>query len=306
LAGRQTRDILAAALPELILKLQWPKTMYWTGKSGPRFIRPIRWMVALLGSEVVPFEIAGVSTGSTTRGHRRLAENGPFAVSYENYDAALEQNFVIVSATRRREKILRESQALLPEGLRVKPDPGLLHTLVYITECPTPILGSFDERYLQLPAEVLVTVMKHHQKYFSVEKAGGTLAPHFIAVMNTSADPEGLVRKGNERVLRARFNDARFFWDVDQRKPLAARVDDLGHVTFQAQLGSYLDKARRMVDLVREFGGNGNARRAALLSKCDLTSEMVKEFTDLQGVVGGLYARAPRLFPHRHDPLGLA
>ncbi len=291
-AGRETREILASALPELILRIPWPKTMYWTGRSGPRFIRPIRWLVALLGDQVVPFEIAGVPTGSATRGHRRLTEEGPFFVRYGSYDTALEQNYVLVSATARREKIQRESAALLGEGLRMKPDAALLDTLVYITEFPTPILGSFDEKYLQLPAEVLITVMRHHQKYFSVEKLDGTLAPHFIAVMNTSADPEGLVRQGNERVLRARFNDARFFWDVDQHRKLAERVDDLGHVTFQAQLGSYLEKARRMVELVREFGGGENAARAALLSKCDLTCEMVKEFTDLQGVVGGLYARA--------------
>ena len=134
--------------------------------------------------------------------------------------------------------------------------------------------------------------MKHHQKYFSVEDSRGILAPHFIAVMNTSADPEGLVRRGNERVLRARFNDARFFWDTDQRKKLADRLPDLAHVTFQAKLGSYLDKTRRMMDLVRQIGGDDAAVRAAELSKCDLTTELVKEFTELQGVIGGLYARA--------------
>lgn len=292
-AGRETRDILAGALPELILGIPWPKTMYWTGRTGPRFIRPIRWLMALLGNEVVPFEIAGVRTGSTTRGHRRLATAGPLAAGYNDYEAVLERNFVLVPARSRREKILREAAALAAgAGLRMKPDAALLDTLTYITEFPTPILGGFDPKYLELPAEVLITVMRHHQKYFSVEHADGTLAPHFIAVMNTSADPDGLVRQGNERVLRARFNDARFFWDVDQQKTLAGRLDDLAHVTFQAQLGSYLEKARRMVELVREFGGSEDAERAALLSKCDLSSEMVKEFTDLQGVMGGLYARA--------------
>ena len=130
--------------------------------------------------------------------------------------------------------------------------------------------------------------MRHHQKYFSVEDANGNLAPHFIAVMNTNADPDGLVRHGNERVLRARFNDARFFWEVDQKKPLAARVEDLKNVTFQAKVGSYFQKTERIVALV---GNDPNVRRAALLCKCDLTTDMVKEFTDLQGVVGGLYAK---------------
>ncbi len=275
--GRAAADLLAEALPGMILGIPWPKTMYWTGKGGPRWIRPIRWLVALLGDEVVPFEIAGVGSGRESRGHRVL---GP--------------DYVILSAEVRRAKIEHEIAALVEgRGLRVKPDPDLLHTLVYITEYPTPILGSFDESYLRLPREVLSTVMRHHQKYFSVENAEtGELAPNFIAVMNTNADPEGLVRQGNERVLRARFNDARFFWDVDQKKTLVDRLDDLAHVTFQAKVGSYLEKTHRVVALVKELGGNDDAQRAALLAKCDLTTDMVKEFTDLQGIVGGLYARA--------------
>ncbi len=189
-----------------------------------------------------------------------------------------------MSAADRRDKIESGISAW-----RVKPDPDLLHTLTYITEFPTPILGSFDRSYLDLPQEVLITVMRHHQKYLSVEDADGKLAPHFIAVMNTAADPDGLVRQGNEKVLRARFNDARFFWDQDQKKALAARLEDLKNVTFQAKLGSYYDKTQRVVALVKQLGGN---ERAALLAKCDLTTDMVKEFTDLQGIVGGLYARA--------------
>jgi glycyl-tRNA synthetase beta chain len=143
-------------------------------------------------------------------------------------------------------------------------------------------------QYLELPQEVLTTVLRRHQKYFSVIDANGKLAPHFIAVMNTNADPDGLVRHGNERVLRARFNDARFFWQVDQKKPLTARVEDLKNVTFQAKVGSYFQKTERVVALV---GNDPNAKRAALLCKCDLTTDMVKEFTDLQGIVGGLYAK---------------
>jgi glycyl-tRNA synthetase beta chain len=283
--GRATATILSENLPGLILKIRWPKAMYWTVKGGPLFIRPIRWLVALLGEEVVPFEIAGVRSGSVSRGHRKLGQ-ASVPVTIANYREQLRQNYVLVSAAERRARIESEIR------VRVKPDPALLNTLTYLTEYPTPIIGDFDPGYLTLPQEVLVTVMRHHQKYFSVVDEAGNLEPHFLAVMNTSGDPEGLVKRGNERVLRARFNDARFFWDVDQHRKLADRVEDLAHVTFQAKLGSYLEKTRRVVELVKELGGSKNAQRAALLAKCDLTTEMVKEFTDLQGIVGGLYARA--------------
>ena len=284
--GRRTIDILAGALPAAILGIYFPKTMYWTGKTGPRFIRPIRWIVALLGEETVPFEIAGVRAGNFTSGHRRLGAR-EIAVTAADYAQRLRESYVILSAEERRNKI---SSALA--GIRVKPDPALLETLVYLTEYPTPVTGSFDPRFLELPEEVLITVMRHHQKYFSVEDAQGKLAPQFVAVMNIDADAEGIVRRGNERVLRARFNDARFFWETDQKKKLAERLPDLAHVTFQAKLGSYLQKTERMVDLVKQLGGDAHARRAAELLKCDLTTELVKEFTELQGVVGGLYARA--------------
>jgi len=284
--GQATAAVLAHELPNLILKIQWPKTMYWNGKGSERFIRPIRWLVALLGDAVVPFEISGVKSGKTTVGHRVLGKPS-LAVTIENFDDELRTNGVILSANERRDKIESGIGAL-----RVKPDPDLLHTLVYITEFPTPILGNFDRSYLELPQEVLVTVMRHHQKYLSVEDADGKLAPHFIAVMNTNTDPDGLVRHGNERVLRARFNDARFFWDQDQKKALTARLEDLKTVTFQAKLGSYYDKSKRIVDYVEGTDGSADAQRAACFCKCDLTTEMVKEFTDLQGVVGGLYARA--------------
>ena len=295
-AGRTSIAILSEALPGLIQKIQWPKNMYWTVERTPRFIRPIRWLVALLGADVVPFELGGVASGAVTRGHRILG-NGPVTVTIANYRDELRRAGVILSADERRQKIVREMDALLEgKGLRVRPDPGLLETLVYITEFPTPILGTFEQQYLELPSEVLVTVMRHHQKYFSVETTDGKLAPHFLAVMNTNADPEGLVQRGNERVLRARFNDARFFWDFDQQRKLAARVDDLAHVTFQAKLGSYLEKTNRVAVQARALAKAAGAdpstvERAATLAKCDLTTEMVKEFTDLQGIVGGLYAR---------------
>jgi glycyl-tRNA synthetase beta chain len=284
--GRRTIDILAEALPAAILGIYFPKTMYWTGKTGPRFIRPIRWIVALLGEETVPFEIAGVRAGNLTSGHRRLGAR-EIAVTAADYAQRLRENYVILSAEERRGRI---SNALA--AIRVKPDAALLETLVYLTEYATPVTGSFDPRFLELPEEVLITVMRHHQKYFSVEDAQGELAPQFVAVMNIDADAEGIVRRGNERVLRARFNDARFFWETDQKKKLAERLPDLAHVTFQAKLGSYLQKTERTVELVKQLGGDAHARRAAELLKCDLTTELVKEFTELQGVVGGLYARA--------------
>jgi glycyl-tRNA synthetase beta chain len=285
--GRPTRDILAETLPGMILGLQWPKTMYWTGgKNGPRFIRPIRWLVALLGDQVIPFEIAGVKTSNITRGHRILGSSS-IPVTTANYEAELRKNAVILSSSERRKKIEAEAIAL---GAKI--DPELRETLTFITECPSVIRGDFHPDYLALPAEVLTEVMRHHQKYFAVETAPGKLAPHFVAVLNTTDDPEGFIKHGNERVLKARFNDARFFWDVDQQKKLADRVDDLAKVTFQAKLGSYKEKADRTVALIKELGGDADAQRAALLAKCDLTTDMVKEFTDLQGIVGGLYARA--------------
>jgi len=284
--GRAVRDILGETLAATILGIQWPKTMFWVGgKTGPRFIRPIRWIVAVLGDEVIFFELAGVESGSVTRGHRKLGSSS-IPVTFATYESELRKNSVILSADERRRKIVTEITQL-----GAKLDADLIETLTFITEYPTAIRGDFDPAYLELPAEVLTTVMRHHQKYFSVESAAGKLAPHFVAVMNTSGDPEGLVKRGNERVLKARFNDARFFWDVDQQKKLADRVEDLAKVTFQAKLGSYLEKTNRVVALVDELGGNAHAQRAALLAKCDLTTEMVKEFTDLQGVVGGLYAR---------------
>jgi glycyl-tRNA synthetase beta chain len=287
--GRAVRDLLAESIPQVVLGLQWPKTMYWTGKGGPRFIRPIRWIVAIVdqghNSEVIPFEIAGVASGNTTRGHRKLGSDS-IRVNVANYETELRKNFVILSADERREKIEKEVGAL-----GAKFDHELLETLTYITEFPAAIKGDFDPSYLELPAEVLTMVMRYHQKYFSVEQAPGQLANHFVAVMNTSGDPEGLVKKGNERVLKARFNDARFFWQADLHRTLFDRVADLDRVTFQAKLGSYFFKTERVKALVADLGGDQNAQSAAWMCKADLTTEMVKEFTDLQGIVGGLYAK---------------
>jgi glycyl-tRNA synthetase beta chain len=289
--GRSTAEILAEALPAMVTGLYFPKAMYWTGKGGVRFIRPIRWIVALLGDEVVPFEIAGVKSGNTTRGHRVLGSKDPITVTVQTYEQKLRDNGVIVRAAERRAKI----EAGL--GVGIERDEALLQTLTYLTEFPSTIHGGFDPQFLELPKEILSTVMRHHQRYFSVVNPDGLLAPEFVAVTNTDGDPDGLIRKGNERVLRARFNDARFFWQVDQQKKLPERVEDLEKVTFQAKLGSYREKTERVVMLAVELsamtGADANvAERAALLAKCDLTTDMVKEFTELQGIVGGLYAKA--------------
>ncbi|HEX4231802.1 MAG TPA: glycine--tRNA ligase subunit beta [Bryobacteraceae bacterium] len=289
--GGETLQILAEALPVMIPSIYFPKTMYWTGKGGVRFIRPIRWIVALLDNDVIPFEVAGVRSGNATRGHRVLGAEGPQPMTISSYQLVLAENGVIVRAVDRRARI----EAAL--GADVQPDPELLQTLVYLTEFPTVIRGRFDPSYLELPKEILSTVMRHHQRYFSVLAPDGSLAPEFVAVTNTDGDPDGLIRQGNERVLRARFNDARFFWAVDQQRKLSERVNDLEKVTFQAKLGSYYDKTLRVRDLAArlaaELGADeGIVSRAATLSKCDLTTEMVKEFTELQGVVGGLYAVA--------------
>ena len=289
--GQSLDNALSEALPALIAGIHFPKSMYWTGKGGVRFIRPIRWVVAVIEDKVVPFEVAGVKSGNLTRGHRILGSKDPLQVTAESYFHVLRQNFVIVSAEKRKERI---EQSLGPD---VHNDDDLLRTLVYLTEYPSVIRGSFDPAYLKLSQEILSTVMRHHQRYFSVAKPDGSLAPEFVAVTNTDGDPDGLIGQGNERVLRARFNDARFFWQVDQQKKLADRVPDLAKVTFQAKLGTYKDETERIVKLAAELASQVGAdkqvvERAALLCKCDLTTDMVKEFTELQGVVGGLYAKA--------------
>lgn len=284
--GQSVTEALSEKLPEVITSIHFPKTMQWTGKNGVRFIRPIRWIVALLEAQVVSFEVAGVRSGNLTYGHRVLGSKEPLVVSVATYLDVLRDNRVIVRAEERRRRI--------EEGLGpgVERDDDLLKTLVYLTEFPTPIRGTFDPAYLELPREILSTVMRHHQRYFSVVNDDGSLAPEFVAVTNTDGDPDGLIRQGNERVLRARFNDARFFWQVDQQKRLEDRVEDLAKVAFQAQLGSYKNKTERVVKLTIQLAGpDQDIQRAALLCKADLTTGMVKEFTELQGVVGGLYAR---------------
>ncbi len=288
--GQTVGEALAEKLPGLISDIQFPKAMSWPGSEGVRFVRPIRWIIALLDEHVVPFEVAGVESGNLTRGHRVLGSKQDLPVTVSSYEQVLRRNYVLLDEQERKQRI--------EIGLAgAASDYALLHTLVYLTEYPTPVRGSFDRSFLALPKEILSTVMRHHQRYFSVLNLNGSLAPEFVAVTNTDGDPEGLIRQGNERVLRARFNDARFFWQADQRKKLCDRVQDLQKVTFQAKLGSYFEKTQRVIELANRLSAQlgtdtETVARAALLAKCDLTTDMVKEFTELQGVVGGLYAQA--------------
>jgi len=307
--GGTASEILAESLPKEIAGIYWAKSMYWRGKSAERFVRPVRWMVALLDQEVVPVAFAGAVAGDASQGHRILS-TGPVTIRRPaDYAIDLAAGSVTVSAAdreRRIRKALDAATRTIP-GARWREDNPLLDTVVNLTECPSVVLGSFDPEFLALPAEVLVTVMRDHQKYFAIEDADGKLLPHFLAVLNTDSDPGGLIRHGNERVLRARFNDARFFWNTDQKISLRDRVDMLKAVTFQKDLGSYFDKTSRVQKLsslisevLREAGiavRPGVVFKAAHLAKADLTTDLVKEFTELQGIVGGLYAKVQQLDP---------
>ncbi len=298
--GRAAAEILAETLPKEVAALYWPKNMYWR-KRGEVFVRPVRWLVAMLDGEVVPMELFGIRAGKTSRGHRLLGHETAPILRPSSYVDALREAKVLGAAEREQviRKALDAATRTIP-GARWREDKPLVATVVNLTEFPSVILGSFDAEFLALPEEVLVTVMRDHQKYFAIEDANGKLLPHFLAVLNTAGDSDGLIRHGNERVLRARFNDARFFWQTDQKQNLRERVELLKHVTFQKDLGSYYDKTLRvqrlaswLAETIRQNGMTirpGVVHKAALLAKTDLTTELVKEFTELQGIVGGLYA----------------
>jgi len=304
--GRTAQELLVESLPKEISSLRWPKNMYWR-KPGELFVRPVRWLVAMLDGDVIPLEFDGIRAGNESRGHPVLA-NKPVRISEagESYVTALREAKVLGREAREEQirKALDASTRTIP-GARWREDRSLLDTVVNLTEWPSVILGNFDPEFMELPEEVLVTVMRDHQKYFAVEDAGGKLLPHFLAVLNTDGDPQGIIRHGHERVLRARFNDARFFWQTDQKHPLRERTTWLKHVTFQKDLGSYYDKTLRvqrlcswLCEIIRQSGmaiRPGVVHKAAYLAKTDLTTELVKEFTELQGIVGGLYARVQEL-----------
>ena len=304
--GRSASEILTESLPKELSSIYWPKSMYWR-KPHERFVRPVRWLVAMLDEEPIPLEFDGIWAGKTSRGHRILFQgNVAIPRAGSAYVDALRAAKVLGRGEREQQirKALDTATRAIPRA-RWREDKSLLDTVVNLTEFPSVVLGGFDSRFLALPEEVLVTVMRDHQKYFAVDDASGKLLPHFLAVLNTDGDREGLIRHGNERVLRARFSDARFFWETDQKRSLLERLELLRHVTFQKDLGSYYAKTRRvqrlcswLSEIIKQSGmavRAGVVHKAACLAKADLTTELVKEFTELQGIVGGLYARAQQL-----------
>lgn len=316
--GRSAAAVLTDALPAEIAHIYWPKNMVWRAGKPERFVRPVRWLLALLDDEIVPVEFAGVTAGRVTRGHRVLHGEAPVVVSTPlEYAEMLRTAYVEVDPTVRRQRIRKSLDAAARKipGARWREDEGLVETVTHLTEWPSVLPGSFDASYLDLPEEVLVTVMRDHQKYFAIENKEMKLLPNFLTVLNIEVDAAGeaIIRHGNERVLRARFNDARFFWNVDQKIPLAGRVELLKQVTFQKDFGSYWDKTQAVLGVATALVGIAEQKskldassarpyldhaallKAAELLKTDLTTELVKEFTELQGVVGGLYARAQGL-----------
>jgi glycyl-tRNA synthetase beta chain len=306
-AGQSAAKVLTDSLPQEIGALSWPKTMYWRSNKPERFVRPLRWLICLLDETVVPVEFAGITAEAVSYGHRVLYGDRPVPIHRPaDYPAALEAAFVIADPAARRHRIragLDATTRALPE-IRWREDEALVEQVIHLTEWPSVVLGSFEPEYLTLPEEVLVTVMRDHQKYFALEDKQHALAPHFLTVLNTEVDAAGMaiIRHGNERVLRARFNDARFFWNYDQKIPLSARVEMLKTVTFQRDLGSYFSKTKSNLLMAKALGAavasqgisfdQAALEQAVLLAKTDLTTELVKEFTELQGIVGGLYARA--------------
>ncbi|HTZ59307.1 MAG TPA: glycine--tRNA ligase subunit beta [Acidobacteriaceae bacterium] len=325
--GQSAATVLTESLPAEISALTWPKTMYWRPNKPERFVRPLRWLLCLLDETVVPLQFAGISAGHVSYGHRVLHGEQPVVVSLpSDYLSALEAAFVLAGVAERRQRIRKALDATTRSilGARWREDEALVEQVTHLTEWPSVLLGDFQPEYLALPEEVLVTVMRDHQKYFALEDERHALAPKFLTVLNTQVDAEGtaIIRHGNERVLRARFNDARFFWNYDQKILLTERVEKLKTVTFQRDLGSYFAKTENNLRMARALAAavvahgirldQASLEQAMLLAKTDLTTELVKEFTELQGIVGGLYARAQGLgetvaqaIYHQYLPAGM-
>jgi len=297
--GRPTKELLAEALPGLIAGLHVPKAMRW-GSSDFEFVRPIRNILCLFGEEVVDFTLDGVKSGNTTWGHRLYHRQHPEPIVVkrpEEYEAALKKADVIVHFEDRRKYLAQQLHALADhvQG-HVVADEDLLDTLGKIVEVPKIVRGDFPVEFLELPAEVLITSLKEHQKAFCIEGPDGNLLPHFLTAANRADDPKGFVKSGNEWVLKARLYDARFFFAEDRKHKLETRHDALKQLTFQRELGSYFDKTERVMALtvrIADLGGLdlGHAQEAARLAKCDLRTLMVGEFPELQGVMGGEYLK---------------
>ena len=300
-SGAATAELLTSLLPDLVRAIPLPNSMRW-GDLDFRFIRPIRWFVALYGTEIVPFTLAGVTSGNHSRGHRTLAPADFVITSAADYEAACEKAYIIVDPERRRAMICEQiTETAKACGGTAEITPDLLEEVLYLVEYPTALSGSFEEKYLALPAEAVITPMRDHQRYFPVKAADGSLLPAFITVRNGGKAHLDVVAHGNERVLRARLADAQFFFDEDRRKSLAEHREKLKTVVFQRGLGSMYEKTERLTALttaiVEEMAAGdadgtalADARRAAELSKADLVTGMVTEFTELQGIMGREYA----------------
>lgn len=297
--GRPTPEVIAEMVPAIIRAFPWPKSMKW-GTGSLRWVRPLQRILCVFDGEVVPFEIEGIQSGDMTEGHRFMGSRAPFrARHFEAYAAGLEANFVVLDPEERKARILEGARTLcFARSVELVDDQGLLDEVAGLAEWPTPILGDMDPAFLDLPPEVIRTSMRTHQKYFAVRdpKTGG-LAPNFLVVSNIEARDGGhLVSIGNARVLSARLNDARFFWDEDRKTPLQTRLEKLKSVTFHAKLGTLYQRAERISALAGQIAAligadKAQAERAGLLAKADLTCGMVGEFPELQGLMGGYYAR---------------
>ena len=293
--GIETKSVLAEVVRKIILSLHFPKAMRW-GDSSLAFVRPIHWIVSLFGTETLHVEIDGIKSGNMTRGHRFLSPASFQIKETSSYMSLLENNFVILDQEKRK-NLIRKGITSLAESVNGQPlpDEELLDTVTYLVEFPTPVLCSFTEEYLDLPKELLITVMKDHQKYFAVQNDQGTLLHRFVVISNTRAENEETVRVGAERVIRARFDDAKFYFSEDRKKSLGDRVEDLRQVTFHDELGSLFEKTNRISSIASFLAEKINPplkdSRAARLSKTDLITGVVREFPELQGVMGKYYAR---------------
>ena len=297
-AGVPAKDIVTDMLPQLITGLNFPKSMHW-GNLDAKFVRPVRWLVALLDEEVIPVEFATVKSGNVTRGHRFLGADEITIKNAASYVDTLEENFVMVDQDARRELISKQLHDMAAsKNASIVWDDDLLEEINYLVEWPTALCGGFEESYLALPDAAIITPMKDHQRYFPLVDQNGKLLPMFLTVRNGSDHSIEVVQAGNERVLRARLDDAKFFFNEDRKKPLIDRQDGLTKIVFQEGLGNLADKTERLLKLGRVFGEECGLHedaavvleRATELAKTDLTTGMVTEFTELQGVMGKEYA----------------
>ena len=297
-AGVPAKDIVTDMLPQLITGLNFPKSMHW-GNLDAKFVRPVRWLVALLDEEVIPVEFATVKSGNVTRGHRFLGADEITIKNAASYVDTLKENFVMVDQDARRELISKQLHDMAAsKNASIVWDDDLLEEINYLVEWPTALCGGFEESYLALPDAAIITPMKDHQRYFPLVDQDGKLLPMFLTVRNGSDHSIEVVQAGNERVLRARLDDAKFFFNEDRKKPLIDRQDGLTKIVFQEGLGNLADKTERLLKLGRVFGEECGLHedaavvleRATELAKTDLTTGMVTEFTELQGVMGKEYA----------------